>query len=71
MPEAVQFQTKPQMARRMLARALDAGVPAGWVTADSIYGGAYHVRALLEERELRYVVGVASNQAVRADWASS
>jgi len=67
-PEAVQFQTKPQIARRMLARALDAGVPAGWVTADSIYGGAYHVRALLEERELRYVVGVASNQAVWAGW---
>lgn len=67
-PKAVQFQTKPQISRRMLARALDAGVPAGWVTADSIYGGAYHVRALLEERELRYVVGVASNQAVWAGW---
>lgn len=67
-PEVVQFQTKPQLARRMLARALDAGVPAGWVTADSIYGGAFHVRALLEERELRYVVGVASNQAVWAGW---
>lgn len=72
-PEAVQFQTKPQLARRMLARALDAGVPAGWVTAGypragAIYGGAYHGRALLEEREMRYVVGVASNQAVWAGW---
>jgi SRSO17 transposase len=67
-PEEVQFQTKPQIARRMLARALDAGVPAGWLTADSIYGGAYQLRALLEERELRYVVGVASNQAVWAGW---
>lgn len=67
-PEDVSFQTKPELARRMLARALDAGVPAGWVTADHIYGGAYHLRALLEERTLRYVVGVASNQAVWADW---
>jgi SRSO17 transposase len=67
-PEAVPFQTKPELARRMLARALDAGVPAGWVTADHIYGGEYRLRALLEERELRYVVGVASNQAVWAGW---
>ena len=67
-PEAVQFQTKPQLALRMLARALDAGVPAGWVTADSIYGGAYRLRTLLEERRMRYVVGVAANQAVWAGW---
>lgn len=67
-PEEVGFQTKPQLARRMLARALDAGVPAEWVTADHIYGGEYRLRALLEERELRYVVGVASNQAVWAGW---
>lgn len=63
-PTEVCFQTKPQLARRMLARALDAGVPAGWVTADHIYGGEYRLRALLEEREVRYVVGVAANQAV-------
>ncbi|MGH3470042.1 MAG: IS701 family transposase [Thermocrispum sp.] len=68
-PEAVPFQTKPQLARRMLARALDAGVSAGWVTADHIYGGDYRLRALLEERELRYVVGVASNQTVAIDFA--
>ena len=67
-PEAVRFQTKPEIACRMLARTLDAGVPARWVTADSIYGGAYRLRALLEERELRYVVGVAANQAVWAGW---
>lgn len=68
-PAAVRFQTKPQIARRMLERALDAGVPAGWVTADHIYGGDYRLRALLEERQLRYVVGVASNQAVTVGFA--
>jgi SRSO17 transposase len=67
-PETVTFQTKPQIARRMLERALEAGVPAEWVTADSIYGGAYRLRALLEERRMRYVVGVASNQAVWSGW---
>ena len=37
-PEAVEFATKPQLAQRMLARALDAGVPASWVTGDEVYG---------------------------------
>ena len=30
--EDVEFATKPELAMRMIARALDAGVPAGWVT---------------------------------------
>ena len=38
-PERVGFQTKPQLAQAMLERALEAGVPAGWVTADEVYGG--------------------------------
>lgn len=63
-PKVVGFATKPQIARRMLARALDAGVPARWVSADHIYGGDHRLRALLEAHYLRYVVGVASNQAV-------
>jgi len=37
-PDRVEFHTKPQLARRMLARALDAGVPVAWVTADEVYG---------------------------------
>src|SRR5690242_1350695 len=43
-PEAVTFATKPQLARRMLERALAAGVPAAWVTGDSIYGGDRRLR---------------------------
>jgi len=36
-PEQVEFHTKPQLARGMLARALDAGGPVAWVTADAAY----------------------------------
>jgi hypothetical protein len=35
-PEQVGFRTKPQLARVMLQRALDARVPASWVTADEV-----------------------------------
>ena len=44
-PEQVRFATKRELARRMLERALDAGVPAGWVTADEVYGGSPTLRA--------------------------
>jgi SRSO17 transposase len=37
-PEQVEFRTKPQLARVVVQRALDAGVPASWVTADEVYG---------------------------------
>ena len=35
-PDQVGFHTKPQLARRMLARALDAKVPVAWVCADAV-----------------------------------
>jgi SRSO17 transposase len=33
-PDTVEFATKPALARAMIARALDAGIPAAWVTGD-------------------------------------
>ncbi len=38
-PDEVKFATKQVLAQRMLARALDAGVSARWVSADEAYGG--------------------------------
>jgi SRSO17 transposase len=35
--EQVTFATKPAQALAMLERALDAGLPAKWVTADEAY----------------------------------
>jgi len=57
-PEAVRFATKPELARRMLARALAAGVPAAWVTGDSIYGGDRRLRVWLEQQEQPFVLAV-------------
>jgi len=64
-PEAVEFATKPAMARAMLAKALDAGIACAWVLADAVYGGDYRLRRMLEERGQPYVLAVRSNQAIR------
>jgi SRSO17 transposase len=70
-PDDVQFATKPELARLMLGRALDAGVPAAWVTADEAYGKDGKFRDFLEQRRIGYVVAVAANQAVRGDAGTS
>jgi SRSO17 transposase len=61
-PEAVTFATKPQLAQRMLERALAAGVPAAWVTGDSIYGGDRRLRVWLEQQEHPFVLAVTSDE---------
>ncbi|MEV0713037.1 IS701 family transposase, partial [Nocardia aurea] len=63
-PEEVEFATKQVLAQRMLARALDAGVPARWVTADEAYGGDSKFRRWLEQRRIGYVVAVPSSAPV-------
>jgi SRSO17 transposase len=65
-PAAVAFATKPQLARRMLERALEAGVPAAWVTGDAVYGGDRRLRMWLEEREQPFVLEVACREPL---WA--
>jgi SRSO17 transposase len=61
-PERVGFRTKPQLAQAMLERAVEAGVPAGWVTADEVYGGDARLRAFLEDRDLAYVLAIKATQ---------
>jgi SRSO17 transposase len=65
-PQRVGFQTKPQLARAMLGRALEGQVPAGWVTADEVYGGDARLRAWLEDHDLAYVLAVKVTQPL---WA--
>src|SRR3712207_175543 len=67
--DAVGFATKPELARSMLQRTLDAGVPAGWLTADEIYGQDKRLRVWGEQRGLPYVVATRSNDTVATvDW---
>jgi SRSO17 transposase len=63
-PEDVTFATKPELARRLVERALDAGARPAWVVADAVYGADSKLRFFLEEREQPYVVAVSSQQSV-------
>jgi SRSO17 transposase len=64
-PDTVRFATKLTLAQRMLARAFAAGVPAGWVVADSAYGRSHAFRRWLEERRCAYALMVPNTHAVR------
>jgi SRSO17 transposase len=66
-PEAVDFATKPQLAQRMIERAVAAQVPFAWVTGDAVYGDNRSLRAWLEQQDLHFVLAVASNQYVWPD----
>jgi SRSO17 transposase len=61
-PDQRTFATKPELARVMLERALDAGVPAGWVTADEVYGNSSALRGWLETRGMPFVPAVKRTQ---------
>jgi SRSO17 transposase len=65
-PATVEFATKPELGRVMLGRALDAGMPAAWATADEAYGQDHKFRVFCEQRRLGYVVAVPCSQSVGA-----
>lgn len=63
-PEDRRFATKPQLAQQMLARAFAAGVPATWVTGDSVYGDNRQLRRWLEAQPQAYVLAVSGKEYV-------
>ena len=65
-PEKVAFRTKPRLARQMLERAVESGIPFGWVTGDAVYGNDRNLRLWLEQRDLPYVLAIKSNEKL---WA--
>src|SRR5487761_2741292 len=64
-PDDVGFATKPQYARRMIARAIAAKVPFSFVAADSVYG-IWDIETTLRKAGKGYVLGVASNHVFRS-----
>ncbi|MGH6676158.1 MAG: IS701 family transposase, partial [Xanthobacteraceae bacterium] len=59
-PRGTGFATKPQIARRMIARAIRTKVPFSFVAADSVYGTG-EIETTLRKAGKGYVLGVASN----------
>jgi SRSO17 transposase len=64
-PDEVGFATKPQIARRMIERALAAKVPFAFVAADSVYGTG-DIEIMLRKAGKGYVLGVAANHVFRS-----
>jgi SRSO17 transposase len=60
----VTFATKPELARHMLERTLEAGLPVAWVTGDTVYGSAQSLRAALETRKQAYALAVSCKEHV-------
>jgi SRSO17 transposase len=63
-PADVEFATKPALAAAMITRAVQAGVPAGWVAGDEVYGADPVLRATIRQHGLGYVWQVAANRRV-------
>ena len=61
-PESVGFRTKPQLAQLMLKRALESGVPFGWVAGDEVYGNDRKLRRWLEREGIPHVLAIRSNE---------
>ena len=55
-PDGVGFATKPQIARKMIARAIAAKVPFAFVAADSVYGTG-DIEAMLRKAGKRLCPG--------------
>src|SRR5256714_12700852 len=58
-PPDAGFATKPQLATRMIARAIAASVPFEWVAGDTVYGVG-DIEQQLRQAGKGYVLGVSS-----------
>lgn len=64
LPAAVSFQTKPQIAQRLLERAWSAGIALPWVVADTLYGNSPPLRNAIHQAGRYYVLGLGCQHQV-------
>lgn len=60
-PVDLEFATRPQQVAAMLDRAVAAGVPFAWFTADEEFGQNPGLRAHLESAGIAYVMAIPKN----------
>ena len=65
-PEDVCFRTKPQLAKRMVERALESGIPFAWVAGGDVYGSDRDLRLWLERVGVAHVLAIKCNEKL---WA--
>ncbi|MEU9015956.1 IS701 family transposase [Streptomyces sp. NPDC048479] len=63
-PDEVAFATKTEHFKAMLLRAVEAGVPFAWVTADEAYGQSKSLRWWMEQRAISHVMCVKTSDTV-------
>ncbi len=63
-PQTVTFQTKPELALRMVQRAQSANLPIRWVVADTVYGHCPDLRLWLEAQGYAYALAVPGTEVV-------
>jgi SRSO17 transposase len=64
--EDVAFATRPQLARKMVERVRELGLPFAWLTADEACGDDGKLREWLEKEGISCVVAVARDTVVPA-----
>jgi SRSO17 transposase len=64
-PREVEFATKTELARDMVAGHAAAGTPFGWVAGDEVYGRSGRLRGKCEAAGKGYVFAVPSNFKVQ------
>jgi len=62
--DSVHFQTKCELAQKMIERIWQAHIPISWVVADTVYGSNLDLRGFLEACGYAYVLAVACDEPV-------
>jgi SRSO17 transposase len=63
-PDDVEFATKPELGRRLLADLHADGLLPPWATGDEVYGRDPNLRTWLEQHQTGYVLGIPKSAQI-------